>query len=288
MPLESGNFIYATCRRVGFSTRSFIQNTPRDDWSSATGPAMQVSVEVYCDGALHARHPGWAEVPFLGHVEIVESAFVPSGDPEREYVFVVRCERSAAKPGYFAQEHQLIYEHAATGRPCSVLFDQMPALPPNKRPSPIILLAPKLWLGPDRNTFLIAAGYQERGDAPSPLDVFLFDAAGQLVGGRTFAESHNRGRAIDCRELLAQSVGTETKLYTALGRGGCGSYTFLSLSHDARTATSMVEHSLSPHYYISGDRTAMRDAVLGYGDFASALAASAGASAQALQDQRRN
>jgi hypothetical protein len=30
MPFESENFIYATCRRAGFSTRSFIQNTPRD------------------------------------------------------------------------------------------------------------------------------------------------------------------------------------------------------------------------------------------------------------------
>jgi hypothetical protein len=278
MPLESGNFIYATCRQAGFSTRSFIQNTPRDDWREARGATMQVSVEVYADGELHVARPAWAEVPFLGHVEVVEDDFITEQVRGREYVFVVKCERAAAAPGYFPQEHQLIYDHRATAHMCSVLFDQMPALAPRKPPSPVILLAPKLWLGPERTTHLMVAGYRERDGADSSLDIMLFDADGQLLTSRTFPETHNRGMAVDCRALLGEGAATETRLYTALGRGGCGSYTFLSLSHDARSGTSMVEHSLSPHYYISGDRVAMRNAVLEYKDYALHTGPSAGRS----------
>jgi hypothetical protein len=161
-----------------------------------------------------------------------------------------------------------MYENPATGVLDSLLYDQLPLSKPGADPSPIILLAPKVWVGAHVNSFVAFANTTEALEVRQqgrPLTISVMTQAGHIVCSRDFHENENSVLLFDVRRAVRDhlELGPQPVFLTVLARGGASYFAIMAFVKNERTGNFALEHSLSPHYYMSGDqRRVRREALL--------------------------
>jgi hypothetical protein len=257
-----GQFIFTTCNRADLSLTALLRNTPRDDAAaSADTPDMQVGLQVFHDGVLEYESADFATIPARGFAEVSPRTCPILNDATREFLLLGRCRRAAGDQ-YFPQEHQVIYESRADGRTTSLLYDQMP-VPGTTKTNSILLLAPKVWLSAEVDTFIALANvgsYSSGRSGGSSWQVDFLGQNGEQVHSMAVDLVQNASHVIDVKQVLAGrfAVTEELKMLTVVARGETGLCAILTFLRNRKTRALALEHSLSPHYYMDGDFARVR------------------------------
>lgn len=265
-----GQFIFSTAQRLGLTVRAFIRNTGAngDTMLIEQRPALSVDLRVFEGGQLARHNPQFATIPY-GEVQEISLHNCPElhSPAGSDRLVVARCSFPSEKKGYFAQGHQLIYSNPQSGKFTSLIYDQLPLLPANARPSPIILLAPKIWVSRQVNSFVVFAnGWDtlEPARQPEPLVLTLLDEKGQTVLQQEQVLWRNDSWIFDAREALktCRPVTENAQFYTLVARGGASTYAILTFIMNSDTGNLALEHSLAPAYYLTGALARVRNEAL--------------------------
>lgn len=257
-----GQFLFSTCRAGNVRVRAYLRNTSRDPGRTCPAGSLELTVEVWHQQRRLDSLRREAVIPPDGFFLLDERDFGASLPATGECLFKVYCRRAAETPGYFAQEHQVVYEDVESGKHCSVLYDQLPILPPLAVPTPIVLLAPKAWVGRHMNSYVIFAGGSE-ARAGGSLSIHAFAEDGRRLATREAVLAANDAFVFDCRRELGIDDATP-RFVNIFAHGGCSSYAISTLVKNELSHNVGIEHSLSPHYYISGNRARVRDDVVAF------------------------
>ncbi|MGI8509601.1 MAG: hypothetical protein ACR2MQ_09775 [Gemmatimonadaceae bacterium] len=261
-----GQFIFPTCETGHLRVAAYLRNTQRD---GVARPPVDVSVElqVFEKGRSIAHEPAFGTIPFEGVLEVSERTFPAVGEGACDRLVVARLRTPDDVDGYFAQEHQLTYENPRTGVFDSLLYDQLPIGKPGRRASPIILIAPKAWVGRDVNS-LVAFANVGGAVVPTaqgqPLTISVLSSGGEVLSSNVFEEPENSALLFDVRAALRGHLSdAETpKMVNVVARGGASMYAIMTFVINKRTGNFALEHSLSPHYYVTDGLARVRDEAL--------------------------
>jgi hypothetical protein len=123
-------------------------------------------------------------------------------------------------------------------------------------------LASKVWLNSKLNTYISFANSTPNlfGENIS-WDISLFDCLGNLVQEIQLTTPVNDAHLLSVKDLLKKTVSLSNtmELYTLVARGEAISAVLLTFLKNEATGNIAVEHSLSPHYYINGDFSRVRN-----------------------------
>jgi hypothetical protein len=243
-----GQFIFATCNRAGLGLTALLRNTSRNDGKDPTGANeldMQVSLKVFHAGVLEYECADFATIRAGGFAEVSGRNCPLLKDETREFLLLAHCRR-AQDDGYFAQEHQVIYESRPDGRTTSLLYDQMPVPGGASKINSILLLAPKVWVSTDVDTFITLANVGAYVSGRSGGGIWHIDFLAQN-GARIHHVAvdlvQNGSHVIDVKDVA---------------RGETAMCAILTFLRNRRTHALALEHSLSPHYYMDGDFARVR------------------------------
>lgn len=270
-----GQFIFSTCNRADLSLTALLRNTARDHRAgagqggaadgggAAVGESdMRVGLRVFHAGVLEYERDEFATVPADGFAEVSARTCPLLGDETREFLLLARCRRGAGE-GYFPQEHQVTYTSRQGGRSTSLLYDQMPIPGGAPKANSILLLAPKVWISDDVDTFIALAnvgGYSSGRSAGSRWQIDFLAQSGAKIHGVSVDLVQNASHLIDVKRTLAGrfEVGGALRMLTVVARGDTGMCAILTFLCNRRTRALALEHSLSPHYYMNGDFARVR------------------------------
>jgi hypothetical protein len=260
-----GQFIISTCNRADLGLTALLRNTTRDDGGGAAAadqPDMQVDLNVFHAGMLEYQCPDFATVPADGFAEVSARTCPILNDSTREFLLLARCRRGQVD-GYFPQEHQVIYESRQDGRTTSLLYDQMPVASGTPKKNSILLLAPKVWISTDIDTFITLANvgsYASGRSAGSDWQIEFLSQSGETIHSVTADLIQNGSHVIDVKEALAGRIELtdESRMLTVVARGETALCAILTFVRNHRTRALALEHSLSPHYYMNGDFARVR------------------------------
>ena len=249
-----GQFIFPTCEAAALSVAAYLRNTPRD----TTSQPVDISVEllVFQQGQLIVHEADFGHIPFGGVLEVSERTCASLSPVGTERLVVARCRTPDASDSYFAQEHHLSYENARTGVFDSLLYDQLPLVKPGRRASPIVLLAPKAWISADVNSYVAFSNVgasEEVVSQAEPLVVSVLATSGEVLCTQTYDEPQNSVLLFDVRAALAgrRCHSGRPELVNVVARGGSSMYAIMTFVINQATGNFALEHSLSPHYYVT-------------------------------------
>ncbi len=259
----------------GLSVRAFLRNTTRN--GEMFGEALRcrglsVDLRVFRDGRLEFHQPDFALIPHNGFQEISEATCPALRGDQSSLLVVARCSLPEGD-GYFGQEHQLIYENATTGAASSLLYDQSPVLHEGAKTSPIVLLAPKIWVGRKVNSFVTFASTNSMLEASKqsrPLRVTVLNQNGDAVWSDENVLQDNSTFLFDVRKAISQTVEVPEApaFFNVVAKGGSGLFAIMTFAKNDETGNFALEHSLPPDYYVSGDRHRIRAEALEFGGVA--------------------
>jgi hypothetical protein len=244
---------------------ALLRNTSRDETAGAAGAArsdMQVDLNVFHAGVLEYQCLDFATVPADGFAEVSARTCPILNDSTREFLLLARCRRGQ-DDGYFPQEHQVIYECRQDGRTTSLLYDQMPVMGGTPKTNSILLLAPKVWISADIDTFITLANvgsYASGRSAGSRWQIDFMAQNGERIHSVSADLIQNGSHVIDVKESLAGRIelSGESRMLTVVARGETALCAILTFVRNHRTRALALEHSLSPHYYMNGDFARVR------------------------------
>lgn len=265
-----GQFIIPTCAPAGLRMRAYMRNTLRVGEScppELRRQGISVDLRVFANGALRYHEPQFAKVPFDGVQEISEATCPALSGDQAGILIVARCSLPSGDDAYFAQEHQLFCESPRTGAFNSLLYDQIPVTKPNRTPPPIILVAPKTWAGTSLNSYVAFASTNSTLDSRPqgrPLTVSVLDERGTVLVRKDQELSENSVFLFDVRAAVRERLEMTDvpRFFTVVARGGASSFAIMTFVVNEATGNVALEHSLSPHYYMSGDQRRVRDEAL--------------------------
>jgi hypothetical protein len=242
-----------------------LRNTSRDDGGGAVRagqPDMQVDLNVFHAGLLEYQCQDFATVPADGFAEVSARTCPILKDSTREFLLLALCRRGQ-DDGYFPQEHQVIYESRPDGRTTSLLYDQMPVPSGTPKTNSILLLAPKVWISADIDTFITLANvgsYASGRSAGSRWQMDFLAQNGELIHSVSANLIQNGSHVIGVKESLAGrlELTDEPHMLTVVARGETALCAILTFVRNHRTRALALEHSLSPHYYMNGDFARVR------------------------------
>ena len=258
-----GQFLFSTCNRAGLSMRALLRNTARNDGGGAENESdTEVGLKVFHEGVLEYDCAKFATVPPDGYAEVSAQQCPILRDERRDFLLVAHCTRGG-DTGYFAQEHQVIYESRQDGRTTSLLYDQMPVPGGKPKMNSILLLAPKVWISTDVDTFITLAnvgGYDPGRVSGSHWQIDFLGQDGAKIHSIAADLAQNASHVIDVKEMLAGRLEptSDLKMLTVVARGETAMCAILTFLRDRRTCALALEHSLSPHYYMNGDFARVR------------------------------
>lgn len=258
-----GQFIYATSRAIGLRVNSIIRNTSRVLNSSAEQSDMRIGICVYQCGKEIYKNTNYSVIKHGDFLEINEKDLPLSVNFKHESLIIVSCSRGDGN-GYFPQEHQLNYESIESpSKMASVVYDQLPVISSElAKPRPILLLASKVWLSSKLNTYItFANSTPNKSEEKVIWDISLFDCSGSLVQEFQLKSSENDAHILNVKDILKKTApfSKEIEMYTLVSRGEVVSSVLLTFLKDETQGNIAVEHSLSPHYYINGDFSRVRE-----------------------------
>jgi hypothetical protein len=257
---------------TGLSVKAFLRNTSRNGESlqpDMRRKGMSVDLRVFRFGQLEHHDPDFAKVPYNGVQEISATTCSEIHGNQSDLLIVARCSLPDGD-GYFGQEHQLIYENLQTGAVSSLLYDQSPIPRVGSRSSPIVLLAPKIWLGKTLNSFVAFASTNstlQPGVQARPLKITVLTQKGEIICANEYPLMENSTFLFDVKEAVSEKmeITDAPVLLTIVAKGGASSFAIMTFAINESTGNFALEHSLPPDYYISGDRQRVRLEALEFG-----------------------
>ena len=270
-----GQFIFSTCNRAGLSLTALLRNTARGERAGegAAGESdMRVGLRVFHAGVLEYECDDFATIPADGFAEVSARTCPPLHDATREFLLLAHCRRGEGE-GYFAQEHQVTYAGVHDGRSTSLLYDQMPIPGGTPKTNSILLMAPKVWISDDVDTFIALAnvgGYSGGRSGGSRWQIDFLAQSGSKIHGLDLDLVQNASHLIDVKEALGGrlELGDALNMLTVVARGETGMCAILTFLCNRRTRALALEHSLSPHYYMNGDFARVRKEAFMFADAA--------------------
>lgn len=259
-----GQFIFSTCNHAGLNLTAILRNTSREGKQSQRGLStedMHVSLKIFHVGVLEFDAPDFATIPLGGHVEVSEKTCPVLADDKREFLLIAHCKRGEGDQ-YFPQEHQVVYGRRESSRTTSLAYDQMPVVLGAKA-KPIVLLAPKVWVSNDVNTFISFAnvdnGHFDRV-AETPWEITFLAQNGKRLHILTLGLKQNGCYVLDVKSALSGHVEftDQLQMLNIVARGDGVWCVILTFVQNQRTGALALEHSLSPHYYMDGDFARVR------------------------------
>ena len=264
-------FLFPTCRAAGLDVRACLRNTPRpggDLRAHQEAHPVRVDLAVWEAGACLLHTPDFAELP-LGEALVLDETNVPllHHDGPHERVVIART-RLEGGQGYFSQEHQLTYAHG--GRPTHLLYDQLPVAAADKPTAPIVLLAPKVWVGGGVRTYVAfaTAGRDGHESESHEVELTILGEDGTSLHRDTLVGSRHGVLMVDVTARLGITGGQldAPHMVTVAARGGAAQFAILTFVVNERTGACALEHSLSPHYYTKEGRDRLRAEALVFGN----------------------
>ncbi len=259
-----GWFQAPTCGSLGLSLEMRMRNTARQLGSGESKEArawLRIDLRAYRRGELVYSNADFGRVPAGGTLAVREADFPISrgseADPEDELLLVARTHAEGAKETFFSQEHQLVYLHWPSGAQAHLLYDQQPARPRSAPAAPIVFMMPKIWLGPQLNTYVIVCNAWD-AEAPQrqtePVKFSLLDERGGEVCAWEHRFFYNEAKAFDLgrRSAGIAAALTEPRFFNLVGRGGAGSFVLFAVIRNTKSNHFAIEHSLPPLYYMDG------------------------------------
>lgn len=259
-----GQFIFSTCNHAQLSLKALLRNTSRGGAISVRGlnlADLQVSLKIFHAGVLEFDAPDFATIPSGGHVEVSENTCPIITDDKREFLLIAHCKRGGGDQ-YFAQEHQVVYSKRGSARTTSLAYDQMPVFS-KANAKPIVLLAPKVWVSNDVNTFIsftnVDNGHFDRV-AENPWEITFLGQNGKRLHALTLGLKQNGCYVLDVKSALSGHVEftDQLQMLNIVARGDGVWCVILTFVQNQRTGALALEHSLSPHYYMDGDFARVR------------------------------
>jgi hypothetical protein len=253
----------------GLSVKAFLRNAPRNGEpfdSALRRKGMSVDLRVFRQGRLQYQESTFANVAY-NEMQEISSASCPALDGDQSNLLVVaRCSLPGGE-GYFGQEHQLIYENSRTGAVGSLLYDQSPVLQPGARTSPIVVLAPKTWVGKSVNSYVAFASTNsglEAGIQDRPLEITILNQQGGPVYAKRFSLLQNSTFLFDVRRAVSgrMEMSDLPIFLNVVAKGGAGLFAIMTFAVNEASGNFALEHSLPPDYYVSGDRQRVRTEAL--------------------------
>ncbi|MFN2601577.1 MAG: hypothetical protein ABR582_02345 [Gemmatimonadaceae bacterium] len=227
---------------------------------------MNVDLTVFEDGAtvFHESEFALVKLDKVCEVSPRSCSGLSDANPARERLVVAECSFPETDGLTFSQEHQITYTNSRTGFCSSLLYDQRPVPIAGRRMSPIVLLAPKVWLSRDINTLISFSSWSIppcSGTEEAPLQISVLSPAGESVAVITRAKLKNSGWILDLGHALANSGSLKIKpeFFSVVARGGAGQYAIMTFVINNATGSFALEHSLPPNYYMDGDLKRVRD-----------------------------
>jgi hypothetical protein len=258
-----GQFIFSTCRAAGLRMRALLRNGARGGEPVAGGADMsdmKVSLKVFHAGVLEYESASFASIPYGDHAEVSDDTCPILADERREFLLIAHCRRGEGDQ-YFAQEHQLIYETESGARTTSLIYDQLPIA--GGKTNSILLLSPKVWVSNDVDTFICVANIgnpRSDGVAGSSWQIEFLEQSGIRILALSLDLVQNGSHLIDVkRELHGRvALSEQPKMLTVVARGATVGAVILTFLVNRKTQAVALEHSLSPHYYMTGDFARVR------------------------------
>ncbi len=255
-----GFFMFPTARFVGREVRALIVNDTGDKIDGAAlDERLAVDVMLYHQGQPIARRDGFADLAHDAFASIDSTTFPELGRAPAESLCVARCALPAGARRRQNLTHWLYLENAANRH--VIGYEQMPIRSADASFAPIILLSHATWVGPHRNSFIVFCNAVEGAGMQShPLELALLDDTGATVCAESILVRHNDVHLLDAKAMLRRA-GVEAEhdgFYTAIGRGGAGTFIVLCIVLDLRSGNIALEHTMSPHTFMKGDRVRLR------------------------------
>jgi hypothetical protein len=264
-----GQFVFPTLPSLGLGLRCIFRNTPRGEIGGIpfnhVDHQMEVSIKGYREGVCIFEDPRPIIVPYGGFYELNHDNCLNPDLFDLNSLVVAECKVGGQDRVYFPQEHQLIYTNIKTGTWTSLLYDQVP-IPSSIVPgSPTILIAPKIWVSNNVNTHIIFSNASDlSANNANEITLSILTQDGKIIHTERKPEKYNNLWVYDVRKAVEKKIKIcETPLHlTLVARGGTSRYIIASLIQNQETGSMALEHSLSPHYYFSGDRQRVRNEAL--------------------------
>jgi hypothetical protein len=253
-----GQFVFGTAESIGLSLKALLRNTERGDGiSKAEHSLIEVGVKIFEDGALVYENGKFGEIPIAGSLELSAQTCPAMGSGQHDRVVVANCGLSSGGTKYFAQEHQLIYTDQKTGKFTHLLYDQRPYRRPTDNASAIIVLAPKMWVSREVNSYLLFANTWDTAevrDQEQPLVVTILTPSGRILYTEERPQRFNSAWIFDVKKAIhgKLELTDRPQFLNAVVRGGASGYAITSFMKNEKTGNLSLEHSLPPPYYLSG------------------------------------
>src|SRR6185503_3851019 len=111
-----------------------------------------------------------------------------------------------------------------SGVQAHLLYDQQPVKPAGAPAAPVVLMMPKVWVGEDVNTYLLAsnAAFAEAAAKQSaPVHFAVLDARGATVCDWEHTFLYNEAMAFHLRSRIARhrAVTRQPQFFNLVGRG---------------------------------------------------------------------
>lgn len=259
-----GQFIFHTCNHKGLSLKALLRNSERDGLikgRESIAEKMLVSLKVFHAGIAIFNEVNFCTISLGEHFEVSESNCPILADDTREFTLVAYCKRGEGT-SYFPQEHQVIYSRKGESRTTSLVYDQLPLFVDAKF-KPIILLAPKVWISNDVNTFIsFTNGDHGTENVVETQWVINFIAQnGKIIHKIQLSLKQKDVYILDVKATLTEFVDLtdQLQLINVVARGESSACVILTFLQNNKTGALALEHSLSPHYYINGDLNRVRN-----------------------------
>jgi hypothetical protein len=252
-----GQFIIPSCAAAGLRIKAYLRNTARDSEPfpiEVRQQGLAVDLRVFANGDLIYHNPRYARVPLDGVQEISETTCPALAGDQSGLLVVAECSLPSDGPTYFAQEHHLRFENPSNRSSGSVLYDHLPLTETTRKFSPIVLLAPKVWVGSHFNAFVAFASSNSSTQSATqrePLIVTILDEEGHQVSSAKFDIMENSVFLFNVKKALAGKVdlGPIPRFFNVVAKGGASSFVIVTFVINEETGNFALEHSLSPHYY---------------------------------------
>ena len=256
-----GQFIFPTCNHAGLHVSALFKNTARDKSSDLNQQGLEdmyISLKIFRLGKILLETPNFAVIKENQFFELSAKNCPVLAEKKGELLVIAECKRGNGEQ-YFPQEHQIIYEsiegHEKT---VSLLYDQLPITKSNFKKNTILLLAPKVWISGDVNTFICFANSSSIFGPKTKeknCDISFLNQNGDVLHSITFHIPENDTFVLDIKKTLSGFVELTDKLqfFNVVARVDFVSCVILTIIQNEKTGALALEHSLSPHYYMDGD-----------------------------------
>lgn len=267
-----GQFIFPLLPSLNLECNARVQYTPQKDLVRKLNlpDNLDVDIKIYHEGELLKHLPNYAQIKIFDSIELSQSLFTEIAGSDKDALVHVTCSVASANQPYFPQEHQISYSQPEKGALVFLIYDQLPLQSPGRTPSPIVLIASKVWISSTTNTYIVfsnASNLQPQKKKMSvPLCIAALDLQGRILKEKNFYPYFNDTLIVDVKDFLKDVITISDSLQhiSFVAKGGESTFAIFSLIECEKPYSLAIEHSLAPSYYSSGHIPNIRKGALSF------------------------